>query len=143
MDMNQIIEMGAKLFKNNVSGEGKGLDLKHIVSALTSLLSNSKGSVDLNSIISHLDAGGLMSVAASWLGDGANAPISASQISSIFGGSKISKFAKQLGLDEGTALKGLTAAIPGIVDKSSQGGSILKSIGGLSDALGGLKGLFG
>jgi uncharacterized protein YidB (DUF937 family) len=143
MDTNSILEIGAKLFKDNLGGSGSGLDLKKIIGALTGLLSDKKGSLDLSSIVSNLDSGGLMSIAASWLGDGHNSPISGDQIAGLFGSSKISQFASTLGLDKNDAIKGLSAAVPGIVDKSSQGGSLLDSVGGLSGAMNGLKGLFG
>ncbi|PIE89048.1 MAG: hypothetical protein CR997_13310 [Acidobacteria bacterium] len=143
MDIQQILQIGATLFKDKLGQAGGKLDMSLIIKALSGLLSNQSGKIDLSSIVSNLDANGLMSVAASWLGDGGNKSISADQIAKTFGSDKISSFASKLNLDEGTALEGLTEAIPGIVDKSSQGGNILDSVGGISDALGGLKGLFG
>jgi len=143
MDIKEIIEIGAQLFKGKVGSAGGNMKSADIVSALTGLLANKKGGIDLSSIVSNLDAGGLMNIAASWLGDGSNNSISGSQISKLFGSKKISSFASKLGLDKDTAVDGLTAAIPGIMDKSSKGGSLVSSIGGISDALGGLKGLFG
>jgi len=143
MDIKQLLELGAKLFKGQIDKAGDGLDVQDIVGALTSLLGDADGKINLQALIGKLDTKGLMSLASSWLGDGGNAAISPGQLLDLFGSKKVNGFANQLGLDKETALDGLTAAIPGIMDKGSQGGSLMDSIGGISDALGGLKGLFG
>lgn len=143
MDMGDIIQIGAQLFQSKLDKEGDGIDIGDITSALTGLISGSDGNVDLGSIMSSLNAGGLASLAASWLGDGDNDEIAPEQVKDIFGGDKISDFASKLGLDEGSALSGLTSAIPAIMDKSSSGGSILDSIGGISGAIGLASKLFG
>jgi len=71
------------------------------------------------------------------MGDGENAPISAEQLKGALGSEKISAAAEQLGTDEGSLLDGLKDAIPQMVDKSSSGGSLLDSVGGI----GGLAGM--
>jgi len=143
MDMGDIIQVGAQLFQSKLDQDGDGIDMGDIVSALTGLVSGSDGNVDMGSIMSSLNAGGLASLAASWLGDGDNEEIAPEQVKDIFGGDKISEFASKLGLDEDSALSGLTSAIPAIMDKSSSGGSLLDSIGGISGAVGLASKLFG
>lgn len=61
----------------------------------------------------------------------------------MFGSDKISEFASKLGLSEDEAAGGLSEALPQLVDKTSSGGSLLESMGGLSDALGMAGKLFG
>ena len=78
-----------------------------------------------------MNMGSLMSIASSWLGDGNNESISSNQVSEVFDEEKISDFASQLGISNDSALNGLTEALPAIVDKSSSGGSLLDSVGGL------------
>ena len=143
MDMGDIIQIGAQLFQSKLDKDGDGIDIGDIVSALTGLVSGDDGNVDMGSIMSSLNAGGLASLAASWLGDGDNEEIAPEQVKDIFGGDKISEFASKLGLDEDSALSGLTSAIPAIMDKSSSGGSLLDSIGGISGAIGLASKLFG
>ena len=143
MDMGDIIQIGAQLFQSKLDKDGDGIDIGDITSALTGLVSGDDGSVDMGSIMSNLNAGGLASLAASWLGDGDNAEIAPEQVKDIFGGDKISEFASKLGLDEDSALGGLTSASPTIMDKSSSGGSLLDSIGGISGAIGLASKLFG
>lgn len=94
-------------------------------------------SADMGGLVAGLKAKGLGSVAESWLGDGANEEISADQLKDVIGGDKISAAAAKLGTDEGSLLEGLKGALPQMVDKSSSGGSLLDSVGGI----GGLAGM--
>ena len=93
--------------------------------------------MDIGGLVSGLQSKGLGDVAESWLGDGANKAISASQLKDVIGADKISAAAAQLGADEGSLLDGLKDALPQMVDKSSKGGSLLDSVGGV----GGLAGM--
>jgi len=93
--------------------------------------------MDLGGLVSGLQSKGLGDVASSWMGDGANAEISADQLKEVLGGEQIAQAAAKLGTDEGSLLDGLKDAIPQMVDKSSSGGSLLDSVGGI----GGLAGM--
>ena len=143
MDMDNVIQIAAQLFQSKLDKDGDGIDIGDITSALGTLMSDNNGNMDISSIVSNLDAGGLMSMAASWLGDGSNEEIAPDQVKSIFGSSKISEFAATLGLDENSALAGLTNTIPAVVDQSSSGGSILDAVGGISGAISLASKLFG
>jgi len=70
------------------------------------------------------------------LGDGDNAEISGSQLEQLLGSEKIQQAASQLGTSQDDLLAGLKDAIPQVVDKSSSGGSLLDSVGGLSGLAG-------
>jgi len=85
--------------------------------------------------------GDLGAVLSSWLGDGANRPISADTIASVFGQADIAKFASQLGVDPTTAQRGLAQALPQVVDKASSGGNLLDSVGGVGGLMGMAKSL--
>ncbi|MEP1229180.1 MAG: YidB family protein [Litorimonas sp.] len=93
--------------------------------------------MDIAGLVSGLQSKGLGDVASSWMGDGANAEISADQLKDVLGGEKVAQAAAQLGTDEGSLLDSLKDAIPQMVDKSSSGGSMLDSVGGI----GGLAGM--
>lgn len=136
MNIGDIIQIGAQLFQSKLGNDGDGLDIGDITSALSGLLSDNDGNVNISSLVSNMDAGDLMSLASSWLGDGDNAPISSDQLMGLLGNDKISAFASQLGLSEDKAVGGLQEAIPNIVDKSSSGGSLLDAVGGVSGAIG-------
>ncbi len=73
----------------------------------------------------------LQGLVGSWLGDGDNDSISADKITELFGGEKLSEFASSLGVDQGAAAESLSEAIPQMVDKGSNGGSLLDVVGGV------------
>ena len=141
MELNDIISMGAGALKDKIGGDA---DSSVITDALSGLFSNEEGGFDLGNIISSVtsgEEGGIGSIVSSWLGDGENAGVDASQITELLGSDKISAFAEKLGIDTDTALSGLTDAVPNIVDKASEGGSLMGSLlgavtGGLGDSLG-------
>ena len=87
--------------------------------------------IDLGSLVGNLQGGGLGDIAESWLGDGDNAEISESQVADLLGSDKLKEAAQQLGADEGELLSGLKEMLPQVVDKSSSGGSLLDSVGGI------------
>jgi uncharacterized protein YidB (DUF937 family) len=97
---------------------------------MDSLLGNGE-KADLGSLVSGLQAKGLGSIASSWLGDGKNENISADQLKDVLGADKLSAAAAKLGTDEGSLLNQLKDVVPQLVDKSSSGGSLLDSVGGL------------
>jgi len=133
-----IMKLGASLLMSKLGGS----DEDGIASALGGLLTDNDGNLDLGNIVSSLQEKGLGSVVESWLGDGDNEAISADSVKELFGSEKISAMASQLNTDEGSVLGGLSDALPQIVDKSSSGGSLLDSIGGVNGVLNMAKKLF-
>ena len=129
-----ILEIGGKLVKERF---GLDMDLANIGEALNGLLAGAGGKIDIQELISSfMGAGGLKDIIGSWLGDGANAAISPSQITQVLGDDKISSFASQLGLDKGLATEGLADIMPKLIDKISSGGSLLGEVadfGGVFD----------
>lgn len=146
MDMGSLLQMGAAAFKNSTqSGDaGSGLDGDMLSTALASLTgSGAEGGLDIGAILGKMQSGGMAEMAASFLGDGANSQMSASNITDLLGSDKIAEFASKLGLSEEQAAGGLSEALPQMMDKGSSGGSILDSIGGISGAIGLAGKLFG
>lgn len=136
-----IIEMGASLLSQKL---GIDIDPNAVASALNGLLANSQGELDLAGLAGKMaSSGDLSAIVGSWLGDGANAPISAESLASIFGSDKIAGFASQLGIDSSTAANGLAEVLPQMMDKASSGGSLLNMVGGADGLLGAAKSLFG
>lgn len=110
--------------------EKLGVNSDVISGAMDSLLGGGD-KMDLGSIVSGLQSNGLGDLASSWLGDGENANISADQLKNVLGGDKVAAAAAELGTDEGSLLDSLQQALPQIIDKSSSGGSLLDSVGGI------------
>ena len=140
MDIGDILKTGAMTFIGSKgSGDaGSGLDIGKVVSALGILGGGeaeagdggSQTGLNIGSLVGKLTAGGLGGVVESWLGDGKNEDMSEEQVTSAMGSDTISKFASILGISDQEAAGGLKDALPGIVDQSSRGGSLLDSIGG-------------
>jgi uncharacterized protein YidB (DUF937 family) len=111
-----------------------------VSSALTGLLGGSAGTIDFAGLATKMASSGeLGNIVSSWLGDGANSSISADNILSMLGDSNVADFASKLGTDTETAAGGLADVLPQLMDKSSSGGSLLDSVGGLGGLMGAAK----
>lgn len=135
MQQADILNLASKLFQGKIDKEGDGIDMGDIQNALNELLADDNGNMDISSLLSNMNMGSLMGIASSWLGDGDNESISDSQVNELIKPDKLSSFASQLGISENNALSGLAEALPALVDKSSSGGSLFDSIGGLDGIL--------
>jgi uncharacterized protein YidB (DUF937 family) len=125
-----LLQIGAQLIQSKL---GENLDLDTVKNALTSLVGGEGGNIDIAGLAqSFMSNGGLQSAVTSWLGDGGNDSISASQVVDILGSDKVSGFASALGLGEADAAEGLSDVLPQLVDKASSGGDLLDSVGGVS-----------
>ncbi|MBX2847350.1 MAG: DUF937 domain-containing protein [Acidiferrobacterales bacterium] len=133
-----VMKLATQLLASKLGGSAGG-NSDMIQSVIGGLLGggSDKGGIDLGSLVGNLKNSGLSDVADSWLGDGDNAEISGSQLEGLLGSDKIQEAASQLGTDSNSLLDGLKDMIPQVVDKSSSGGSLLDSVGGI----GGLAGL--
>src|SRR5438270_11828895 len=79
---------------------------------------------DLNGLVAALQKGGLNTQVQSWLGPGANLPISEEQLKAVLGNAQVQEFARHLGLPVDATLKLLAQYLPEIVDKASPNGKI-------------------
>jgi len=79
---------------------------------------------DLNGLVAALQKGGLNSQVQSWLGPGANLPITEDQLKAVLGDAQIQEFARHLGLPVDATLKLLAQYLPEIVDKASPNGTL-------------------
>ena len=127
-----LMSIAQQLIKQQL---GDNANADSIQNAIQGLFANSNGDFDISSIIANLSQnGGLGNIVSSWLGDGENMPIDKETISSLFGNDKISDFASKLGVDTNSATSLLSDVVPNLVDKSSSGGNLLDSVGGLDGA---------
>jgi uncharacterized protein YidB (DUF937 family) len=79
---------------------------------------------DINGLVAALQKGGLGPQVQSWLGNGANMPITEDQLKAILGNSQIQDMARQFGLPVDAALKILAQYLPELVDKASPTGTL-------------------
>lgn len=116
--------LAAQLLKDKL---GADVDTSKATDALSGLLGNG----GLGGLVDKFQNAGLAEQAKSWLGDGENAALSVDQIKGALDVEQIKGFADKLGLDEGGAADALSNFLPGLIDKSSQAGSLLDGLGDL------------
>jgi len=132
-----ILALGAKLLSEQL---GVSIDPQTMQSALSQLLGDGQGNLDLAGLAGKMASSGeLSSVVSSWLGDGGNAGISAEGIMSLLGDAKVSEFAGAVGTDTSNAASGLAEVLPQLMDNASSGGNLLEAAGGLDGLMGAAK----
>ena len=82
---------------------------------------------DLQGLVTKLQQGGLDEQVRSWLGNGANLPITADQLRAALGNEQVQQLARELGLPIDGALKLLAEHLPAVVDQASPNGTIQPS----------------
>ena len=75
---------------------------------------------DLNGLVTALQSGGLNSQVQSWLGPGANLPITADQLKAVLGNSQVQEFATHLGLPVDQTLKIMSQYLPTLSTRHRQ-----------------------
>jgi uncharacterized protein YidB (DUF937 family) len=130
-----LIETAAQLFISKLSEGGGQFNIATVVEALSGLLPTQGGDLDIQALAGQfMSNGGLASLATSWLGDGENASLSATNVMDILGGDAIANFAGKMGIDQARAATGLAGMIPELIDQASSGGTLntdmIKNIGG-------------
>jgi uncharacterized protein YidB (DUF937 family) len=78
----------------------------------------------LPGLISKFEKGGLGDIVSSWVGTGANAPVSGEQITNTLGIGKIKEIAGKLGISDTQASGGLAVLLPHIIDKLTPDGKV-------------------
>lgn len=98
----------------------------------------------LPALVGKLREGGLGAAVESWVGTGANQPVSAQQLQSALGDDAVDNIAQSTGQDRDAALEGLSKLLPHVVDHATPDGSVASG-GGLDATalLGSLSGILG
>jgi len=78
----------------------------------------------LTGVLEKVKASGLAEQAESWVGTGANLPISPEQISQVLGGMNLGDLAAKIGLPAGTTTSGLAQLLPQLIDKMTPQGEV-------------------
>jgi uncharacterized protein YidB (DUF937 family) len=96
----------------------------------------------LSGLVEKFTSAGLGQQAASWVSTGQNMPISADQLLSALGRDNVQSASQKLGIPGATALGGLAALLPTLIDQLTPKGQIEQD-GDLSAALSALRGKLG
>jgi len=105
------------------------------------LLNNNSQVGGLGGLAQQFEQAGLGHVIQSWIGSGANLPISGDQLTRVLGSPQIQQMAQQLGLNPQQVSGALAQVLPHIVDHLTPNGQIPQ--GGIANAGGMLGQLFG
>jgi uncharacterized protein YidB (DUF937 family) len=128
------------------SGDGAAM-LMQIVAAL---LANRGGDAGagaagglggLAGLAEQFQRGGLGDVMSSWIGSGANQPISPDQLGGVLGGDLLGELTQRTGMGQGDLLGQLSQMLPQMVDRATPDGRIpdggLGDIGAILERFGG------
>lgn len=99
-------------------GQGGGNDA---LGAISNLIDQHGG---LGGLVQQLQNGGLGDIVSSWVGTGANLPVSADALQQALGSDQIGQIAAKLGLSTDQAAGSLAQLLPQVVDKLTPNGSI-------------------
>jgi uncharacterized protein YidB (DUF937 family) len=97
------------------------LDEKHL-SAVAGALPDVLGNGAVKDVLAKLHLAGLGDVAKSWVGKGANLPISIDQVKSVLGSGKIAAIASKLGISTEQATHSLAQVLPHAIDHMTPDG---------------------
>ena len=113
-------------FLDKIGGALKGVLDQAQASApglITSALASSNLG-DLQGLVTKLQQGGLDKQVTSWLGNGANLPVSTEQIRAALGNEQVRHLAEQFGLPVDQTLNFLSQHLPTVVDQASPNGTL-------------------
>lgn len=113
-----------------------GIDPQILMGIVGALMNNGGG---LSGILGKLQQGGLGDAAASWVGTGANQPVSADALGSALGPDLMGMIAGQLGGNQQQAAGTMAELLPGLIDKLTPQGQVPadNGMGALGALLGG------
>lgn len=104
---------------------------------VSGLLANNGELGGLDGLVAKFNQAGLGDIVGSWIGSGANLPVSAEQLSGVLGQDVVAKIAAPLGLDASQLTGQLAQLLPGLVDKlTPQGSAPAAGLGDSSDLMG-------
>ena len=93
-----------------------------LMGAVMGLIQNHPGGIQ--GLLAQFQEKGLGDQVASWIGTGANQPISAEHIQTALGSDQLQQLAGQLGVSHDEAASGLAGLLPQVVDKLSPEGNL-------------------
>jgi len=82
------------------------------------------GPQGLGGLVQAFEQGGLGAIVQSWVGTGANLPVSADQLQQVLGDERLGALAGAMGLDGATVARHLSQHLPALVDQLSPGGRL-------------------
>jgi uncharacterized protein YidB (DUF937 family) len=117
--------LSAALGGSNVAGAAPaaagGINADTLINIASQLLQQHGG---VGGLVSAFNNAGLGHIVSSWVGTGANQPITASQVSQVLGSGQLSQIASQLGVNPSQAGSVLAQLLPHVVDHLTPNGQL-------------------
>ncbi|OYT93143.1 MAG: hypothetical protein CFE43_04715 [Burkholderiales bacterium PBB3] len=144
--------LGAVMGAQGQQHANQGVDLGSLIgmvannpqmlSAITSMLSNDGAHGGLGGLVDKFQQAGLGNVIGSWVGTGANQPVSGDQLTQVLGGDTMADLARQMGLNSNDMASQLSHILPGVIDQLTPHGQAPSAgLGNSGDLMGMLGGL--
>jgi uncharacterized protein YidB (DUF937 family) len=102
----------------------KGVNVAAVAAALGPLIAKLVKSGGLSKMVSGAQASGLSAQADSWVGTGANAPVSGQEVRGIVGEDTVSQLAQQAGISDDEAADVLAQVVPQVVNGLTPDGQL-------------------
>ena len=142
--------LGAVAGAHNASTGGGGLGSvlgtlaqnPQILQAISGMLGNNGTQGGLAGLVQKFQQAGMGDVISSWVGSGANQPISGEQLSQVLGSDTLADLASRIGVDPHQAAGQLSSILPGLIDQlTPQGHAPAGGLGDAGDLMGMMAGL--
>ena len=104
-----------------------------LLQAALSMLNNGSAQGGLQGLVQQFTQAGLGQQIQSWIGNGANLPISADQVKQALGNAHLDSLAQASGLNTSDVATHLSSLLPGLIDKLTPNGQVPS--GGVENAL--------
>ena len=122
-------------------GGAQGAGNNAVLATVMALVQQQGG---VSGLVAKFQSGGLSDMVSSWVGTGANAPISPSQVQDVLGHSTVTDVASKLGMDPAQASSSIASLLPELINQLTPNGKVeAGSSDLLSQGLSMLKGLQG
>jgi uncharacterized protein YidB (DUF937 family) len=121
--------------ENEALGKVLGGNSNPLATGLLQMIQNQPGG--LQGLVQNFHNNGLGSVVSSWVGQGANSPVTAEQIHAVLGSDQVRALAARAGISPDEAGNAIAQILPGIVDKLTPNGqvpehnNVMEMVGGL------------
>ena len=102
----------------------KGMNMTAVAAALGPLLAKLLKSGGLSKMVHGAQASGLSAQADSWVGTGANAPVSAQEVRSVVGDDTVTELAQNAGITDDEAADVLAHVVPQVVNGLTPDGNL-------------------
>jgi len=102
----------------------QGMNMAGVVAALGPLIAKLVKSGGLSKLVNGAQASGLSAQADSWVGTGANAPVSGQEVRSVVGDDTVSELAQNAGISDDQAADVLAKVVPQVVSGLTPDGQL-------------------